>query len=110
MGNCFGKGGVVDHLMEARRRRRRRRSLGEPSSSSLRVNVRMTRTELEEMITRSQGNSDELARLILRECLEGRLVPRVGRLVPRVVVSQGTASECSTVNGLSRIDEENENV
>ncbi|GLT84846.1 hypothetical protein SLE2022_030580 [Rubroshorea leprosula] len=101
MGNCFGKGGVVDHLMEARRRRRR--SLGEPSSSSLRVNVRMTRTELEEMITRSQGNSDELARLILRECLEGRLVPRV-------VVSQGTASECSTVSGLSRIDEENENV
>ncbi|GLT76005.1 hypothetical protein SLA2020_476910 [Shorea laevis] len=105
MGNCFGKGGVVDHPMEARRRRKRwmRRSLGEPSSSSLRVNVRMTRTELEEMITRSQGNSDELARLILRECLQGRLVPRV-------VVSQGTASECSTVSGLSRIDEENENV
>ena len=50
-----------------------------PSSSSLRIKVRMTKTQLKELMRQadsSQGNS-ELGSLILQECLDGRFRARV---------------------------------
>ncbi|KAG6749672.1 hypothetical protein POTOM_046738 [Populus tomentosa] len=49
------------------------------SSSSLRIKVRMTTTQLKELMTRagsSPGNS-ELGSMILQECLDGRFRARV---------------------------------
>ncbi|GLT55767.1 hypothetical protein SLA2020_288600 [Shorea laevis] len=50
--------------------------LKEQSSSCLRMKVRMTRRPLQELMDLSQSNS-ELGRLILQECLVGRLNARV---------------------------------
>ncbi|KAJ6320144.1 hypothetical protein OIU78_015517 [Salix suchowensis] len=50
-----------------------------PSSSSLRIKVRMTRTQLKELMRQagsSHGNS-ELGSMILRESLDGRFRARV---------------------------------
>ena len=50
-----------------------------PSSSSLRIKVRMTRTQLKELMRQagsSHGNS-ELGSMILQECLDGRFRARV---------------------------------
>jgi hypothetical protein len=54
-------------------------SLIAPSSSSLRIKVRMTTTQLKELMTQadlSEGNS-ELGSMILQECLDGRFRARV---------------------------------
>jgi hypothetical protein len=64
MGNLFGRKKTV-HPLES-----------ESSSCSLRIKVRMTKQQLRELMDLSKGNS-ELGRLILQECLEGRLNARV---------------------------------
>ena len=63
-------------------------SLITPSSSSLRIKVRMTTTQLKELMTQadlSEGNS-ELGSMILQECLDGRFRARV------VVGDEGSVS------------------
>ncbi|KAE7999293.1 hypothetical protein FH972_003740 [Carpinus fangiana] len=64
MGNWFGRKKVVHPLPQ------------EYSPSCLRVKVRMTKTQLRELMDLSKGDS-ELGRLILQECMEGRLSARV---------------------------------
>ena len=49
-------------------------------SNYLRFRVRMSKRQLMELMAQvdlSQGNEEELGRLILKECLEGRLNARV---------------------------------
>ncbi|KAM1406219.1 hypothetical protein ACFXTH_000907 [Malus domestica] len=75
MGNRVGNKAV--HSIEDEERLESHKT----SSSSLRIKVRMTTTQLEELIaevdmTRGPKSNSELGRVILRECLEGRLSAR----------------------------------
>ncbi|XP_022759614.1 uncharacterized protein LOC111305989 [Durio zibethinus] len=110
MGNWFGRSTLMvkrlENAIEMMKNREdqdeRRKSFDAPSSP-MRIKVRMTKRQLQELKAHadmSEGNSD-LGRLIVKECLEGRLSPHV-------VVGQSHVSEDSTLKrlSLSTIDEE----
>ncbi|EOX95596.1 Uncharacterized protein TCM_005044 [Theobroma cacao] len=109
MGNCVGRSNLtVKQLdndigtMKSAEEDERRRSFDAPSSP-IRIKVRMTKRQLEELKAQavtSKGTS-ELGRLIVKECCGGRLSHRV-------VVGQVHISENSRLRrlSLSTIDEE----
>ncbi|KAF3439793.1 hypothetical protein FNV43_RR18071 [Rhamnella rubrinervis] len=72
MGICFGRNKGVHPLEDEEQPKR--------TSTSVRVKVRMTTTQLKELtaqVDTSKGDSDQLGRLILRHCLEGRIAAHV---------------------------------
>ncbi|XWS35950.1 hypothetical protein CRYUN_Cryun20dG0040700 [Craigia yunnanensis] len=110
MGNWFGRSNLMVKSLEndigmkkiREEDDKRRRSFDAPGST-MRIKVRMTKRQLEELRAQadtSKGNS-ELGRLIVKECLEGRLSPRV-------IVGQDHVLENSRSRrlSLSTIDEE----
>ena len=79
MGNWFSRKYLAVHPMDQDGEDIVKSSLITPSSSSLRIKVRMTTTQLEELMALadlSEGSSD-LGRVILQECLDGRFRARV---------------------------------
>ncbi|OMO64197.1 hypothetical protein CCACVL1_21957 [Corchorus capsularis] len=90
MGNWFGRSKLMAKAPKEKDRmmtncgeedERRRRSLDAAPSSPIQIKVRMTKKQLEELMAKagrslSQGSS-EVARLIVKECSEGKLSPRV---------------------------------
>ncbi|XP_021280889.1 uncharacterized protein LOC110414148 [Herrania umbratica] len=109
MGNCVGRSNLTVKpldsdigMMKSREEDGRRRSFDAPSSP-MRIKVRMTKRQLEELKARAvtRKGTSELGRLIVKECFEGRLSPRV-------VVGQVHISENSRLRrlSLSTIDEE----
>ncbi|KAJ6955648.1 hypothetical protein NC652_006916 [Populus alba x Populus x berolinensis] len=79
MGNWFARKYLAVHPTDQDGEDIVKSSLITPSSSSLRIKVRMTTTQLEELMALadlSQGSSD-LGRVILQECLDGRFRARV---------------------------------
>ncbi|KAG6784920.1 hypothetical protein POTOM_010633 [Populus tomentosa] len=79
MGNWFARKYLEVHPVDQDGEDIVKSSLVTPSSSSLRIKVRMTTTQLEELMALadlSQGSSD-LGRVILQECLDGRFRARV---------------------------------
>ncbi|KAK8718246.1 hypothetical protein V6N13_045487 [Hibiscus sabdariffa] len=80
MGNCFGRSKMTVRPLENDVEIIRSRKSLDFASSPTRIKVCMTKTQLEELKARvadtKKGNS-ELGRLIVKECLEGRLSPRI---------------------------------
>lgn len=69
MGICFGRNKDVHALEDCQDQPRR-------TSTSFRVKVRMSATQLKELMAQvdtSKGDSDQLGRLILQHCVEGRI-------------------------------------
>ncbi|XVF80301.1 hypothetical protein PTKIN_Ptkin15bG0060000 [Pterospermum kingtungense] len=110
MGNWFGRSSLMVKPLEKDIRMMKKipeedergKSI-DATSSPTRIRVRMTKRQLEELRIQAdttEGNS-ELGRLIVKECLEGRLSPRV-------VVGQDHVLENSRSRplSLSTIDEE----
>ncbi|XVF22291.1 hypothetical protein REPUB_Repub12eG0160400 [Reevesia pubescens] len=109
MGNWFGRSNLIlkpfendTGMMKSREENERRKSLDAPSSP-MRIKVRMTKRQLEELKAQADTSkgSSELGRLIVKECSEGRLSPPV-------IVGQGHVLEYSRSRrlSLSTIDEE----
>ncbi|GMI69547.1 hypothetical protein like AT3G61930 [Hibiscus trionum] len=102
MGNRFGRSKLkvkpLENDVEIRKS-------SNSTSSPTRIKVRMTKTRLEELVARSgdtsKGNA-ELGRLIVKECLEGRLSPSVVVGQPNRVPENSRSRRLS----LSTIDEE----
>ncbi|OMP08690.1 hypothetical protein COLO4_06207 [Corchorus olitorius] len=88
MGNWFGRSNLMakapkekDGILMANcgEEDERRRSLDAAPSSPIQIKVRMSKKQLEELMAKagtSQGSS-EVARLIVKECAQGKLSPRV---------------------------------
>ncbi|KAL4379703.1 hypothetical protein GQ457_02G001500 [Hibiscus cannabinus] len=104
MGNCFGRSKTTVRPLENDVEITKIRKSLDSASSPTRIKVCMTRTQLEELKARAadarKGNSG-LGRLIVEECLEGRLSPRI------VVGETNRVSENSRSRrlSLSTIDE-----
>ncbi|EEF47052.1 conserved hypothetical protein [Ricinus communis] len=89
MGNCLGRKQVVHPLEHS------------TSDYKLRIKVRMSARQLKEFMSRvdlRKGDS-ELGRVVLQECLDGRLTARV-------VGRQDSVLASEYANGLATIKEE----
>ncbi|KDP28420.1 hypothetical protein JCGZ_14191 [Jatropha curcas] len=99
MGCCLGRNWVVNPITADHHQEEEDNFMSHIntiSSTNLRMKVRMTKTQFLELADSSKNNS-ELGRMILQECLEGRLRSRI-------LVDQGLKFQCA--NSLSTIKEE----
>ncbi|CAK7348632.1 unnamed protein product [Dovyalis caffra] len=100
MGNWFARNYQTVHPLD-QDGEDAKTNLVSPSSSSLRIKVRMTTTQLKELMAQahlSQGNS-ELGSMILQACLDGRYRARV-------VAGDGSLVASEYARNLFTIEEE----
>ncbi|XP_021692432.2 uncharacterized protein LOC110673607 [Hevea brasiliensis] len=101
MGNCIGRKRAVQPLNHRQEEEDVKIIHGSTSSNKLRIKVRMTTRQLKELAAQvdlSKGNS-ELGRMILQQCLDGRLRACV-------VGGQGLVSNYANAWALSPIKED----
>ncbi|KAE8703628.1 UvrABC system protein C [Hibiscus syriacus] len=97
MGNWFGRSKLMVKLFETRKN-------SDSMSSPTRIKVRMTKTQLKELKAHAADTSkgkSELGQLIIKECLEGRLSPRVVVVGQSHCVLENSRLWCSSLRTIT---------